>query len=186
MYIDEILEFNEAFVKNKKYEAYKTDKFPNKRSVIVSCMDTRLVELLPKALNIGNGDVKLLKTAGAVIENPFDSIMKSLLVAVYDLKANEVIIIGHHECGMLNYDADNTVEKMNQRGVTPETVATLNHSGIDVSDWLQGFTSVQDSIKRSVNVVRNHPLFPEDVPVHGLVIDPVTGKLDVVEKEKVK
>lgn len=32
----------------------------------------------------------------------------------------------------------------------------------------------------SVNMVRHHPLLPEEVPVHGLVIDPGTGTLDVV------
>ena len=29
-------------------------------------------------------------------------------------------------------------------------------------------------------MVRHHPLLPEEVPVHGLVIDPGTGTLDVV------
>jgi carbonic anhydrase len=29
-------------------------------------------------------------------------------------------------------------------------------------------------------MLRQHPLFPPDVPVHGLVIDPETGKLDLV------
>ncbi|MFC9419955.1 carbonic anhydrase, partial [Bacillus mobilis] len=32
----------------------------------------------------------------------------------------------------------------------------------------------------NVDLVRNHPLIPKDVPVHGLVIDPHTGKLDLV------
>ena len=50
--------------------------------VIISCMDTRLVELLPKAMNMRNGDVKIIKVAGAVISHPFGSIMRSILVAV--------------------------------------------------------------------------------------------------------
>lgn len=47
--IDEILEFNRRFVAEKGYERYITDKYPNKRIAIVTCMDTRLVELLPAA-----------------------------------------------------------------------------------------------------------------------------------------
>ena len=33
-------------------------------------MDTRLVELLPAALGIKDGDVKMIKNAGAVITDP--------------------------------------------------------------------------------------------------------------------
>jgi carbonic anhydrase len=29
-------------------------------------------------------------------------------------------------------------------------------------------------------VIKNHPLLPKDIPVHGLVIDPKTGKLDLI------
>jgi carbonic anhydrase len=31
-----------------------------------------------------------------------------------------------------------------------------------------------------VQVVKNHPLLPPDVPVHGLIIHPETGELDLV------
>ena len=48
-------------------------------------MDTRLTELLPAALGIKNGDVKLIKNAGGVVMAPFGSVMRSLLVAVYEL-----------------------------------------------------------------------------------------------------
>ncbi|SIC35439.1 Carbonic anhydrase [Mycobacteroides abscessus subsp. abscessus] len=68
--------------------------------VILTCMDTRLLELLPKAINVANGDVKIIKNAGALVAHPFGSIMRSILVAVYQLQADEVFVIGHHDCGM--------------------------------------------------------------------------------------
>ncbi len=40
--VKDILSFNEQFVENRKYEKYLTDKFPDKKMVIVTCMDTRL------------------------------------------------------------------------------------------------------------------------------------------------
>lgn len=45
---------------------------------------------------------------------------------------------------------------------------------------LKVFDHVEDSVKSSVDLIENHPLLPDDVPVHGLVIDPKTGKLDIV------
>lgn len=49
------------FVEEKQYEAYLTDKYPDKKVAILTCMDTRLVELLPRALNLCNGDAKIIK-----------------------------------------------------------------------------------------------------------------------------
>ena len=66
----------------KRYERFITDKYPNKRIAIVTCMDTRLVELLPAALGFRNGDVKIIKNAGGVVTNPFGSVIRSLLVAI--------------------------------------------------------------------------------------------------------
>ena len=55
-----ILEHNAAFVASKGYERYQTDKYPEKKLAIVSCMDTRLTELLLAALGLKNGDAKII------------------------------------------------------------------------------------------------------------------------------
>lgn len=52
--IDEILAYNRAFVTNKGYKPYTTSKYPDRKLAIVTCMDTRLIELLPAALGIKN------------------------------------------------------------------------------------------------------------------------------------
>ena len=96
--IDEILDYNKKFVEERQYERFTTSKYPDKKIAIVTCMDTRLIELLPAALGMKNGDVKIIKNAGATITNPFDSTMRSLLVAVYELGVEEIMVIGHTEC----------------------------------------------------------------------------------------
>ena len=176
--LEEILQYNEKFVEEKNTKSMKQENSRIKM-VIISCMDTRLVELLPKAMNMRNGDVKIIKVAGAVISHPFGSIMRSILVAVYELGADEVCVVGHHDCGMAKIQASSTIEKMKERGITNEKLDTLRYSGIDLERFLQGFSSVE-SVEHSVSILRNHPLLPEEVPVHGLVIDPETGKLDLV------
>lgn len=44
--IDEFLAYNKQFVTEKAYEPYVTTKYPDKKVAIVSCMDTRLTQLL--------------------------------------------------------------------------------------------------------------------------------------------
>lgn len=178
--LHDILDYNEKFVESKEYEKYVTTKFPKKRMVVLTCMDTRLLELLPKALNLNNGDVKLVKNAGAIVSHPFGSIMRSILIAVYELQAEEVMVIAHHDCGMSGLKAGPVIESMKERGITEETLNTLAYAGVDFEKWLHGFDHVEESVVHSVNTIKNHPLMPAGVPVHGLVIDPKTGKLDLI------
>lgn len=178
--LQNILSFNEQFVENREYEKYLTDKFPEKKMVIVTCMDTRLTELLPKALDLRNGDAKIIKNAGAIVTQPFGNIMRSILVAIYELGAKEVVVIGHYECGMTGLNPEATIQRMLDSGVTDETIRTLRNSGMHLERWLTGFDNVQDSVERSVGIISNHPLLPATVAVHGLIIHPETGKLDLI------
>src|SRR5690606_37430379 len=118
-----------------EYEQYTTTKYPDKKIVILSCMDTRLVELLPKAMNLRNGDVKIVKSAGAILNHPFGGIMRSLLVAIYELQAEEVYVIGHYDCGMSAVDPDIMIGHMLERGIKQETIDTVQYSGVDLRDW---------------------------------------------------
>ena len=178
--LNDILEHNEKFVENKDYEEFQTTKFPKKRIVILTCMDTRLIELLPKAMNLKNGDAKIIKSAGAIIAHPFGGIMRSILVALYELGADELYIVGHYDCGMSSVDVNHMKGSMNERGIDTETFKMLEYSGVDLCDWLRGFDDVTESVIESVDAARNHPLMADDIPIHGLVADPDTGRLDVI------
>lgn len=178
--LTDIMTHNRAFVASQAYEPLRTDRFPNKKLVMLTCMDTRLVELLPNAMNLHQGDFKLIKNAGALVSHPFGSVMRSILVAVYELNAAEVAVVGHHGCGMTGLSSGHILDKARQRGVEERTFAMLRSAGIDLDAWLHGFESPQDGVRSSVEMIRNHPLLPRDVPVHGLIISPETGELELL------
>lgn len=178
--IQEILAYNREFVDSKKYEKYITSKYPDKKIAIVTCMDTRLVELLPAALGISNGDVKMIKNAGGTITNPFDSTMRSLLVAIYELGVNEVMIIGHTQCGVQGMDANEMLHLMRERGISEEHISLMKHCGIDLNSWLHGFDDTEAAIAETVDLVRNHPLIPTDVTVRGYIMHSQTGLLSPI------
>jgi carbonic anhydrase len=178
--LNEILEFNKQFVSSKAYEPFITDRYPDKKIVIVTCMDTRLTELLPKAMNLRNGDAKIIKIAGAVVAAPFGSVMRSILVAIYSLGAEEIYVIGHHDCGMTGMGHSAILEQAQKAGVEKKTIDTLSHAGIDLESWLTGFASPAAGVEASVYMIKQHPLLPKNLIVHGLLMHPDTGKLDVV------
>jgi len=176
--ISSILDYNKTFVDQNKYKEFQTTKYPDKKIVIITCMDTRLLELLPKAMGLRNGDAKIIKNAGAIVSHPFGSIMRSILVAIYELKVEEVCVIGHHGCGMVGLQSSALLDAAKQKKVSQEQIDVLTNSGIDLSKWLSGFQCVEESVTNSVRLIENHPLLPESIAVHGMVIHPETGKLD--------
>lgn len=179
--IDSILDYNREFVAKKGYEKFVTSKYPDKKLAVLSCMDTRLTELLPAALGLRNGDAKIIKNAGGLVISPFDSAMRSLLVAVYELGVNEIMVVAHSSCGACHTSFKEFESKMAERGIKPEVFEMISRCGIDLDHWLEGFHDTEESVRRTVDTVRNHPLMAKDVVVRGFIIDSVTGELGEVE-----
>lgn len=178
--IDQILEFNKTFVANKAYEKYITDKYPNKKLAVLSCMDTRLTELLPAALGLKNGDAKIIKNAGGLIISAFDSAMRSLLVAIYELGVNEIMVVAHSNCGACHMSYEHFHHEMLARGISEERLDTVRNCGIDLNQWLEGFKDTPTSVCKTVKTIKSHPLVPGDIVVRGFIIDSVTGALEEI------
>lgn len=175
--IEEILEFNKKFVGEKQYEVYKTDKYPDKKLAILSCMDTRLTQLLPAALGLKNGDAKIIKNAGGVIIHPYGSVVRSLLIAILELGVTDIMVIGHTDCGVLNLDGNHLIEQLESRGIPVHDIELIRSSGIDFEKWLGGFSGIEESVADTVRALERHPFIPKDVRIHGFVMDSMTGEL---------
>ena len=152
--IEEMLAYNREFVRCKGYEKFQTRKFPDKKIAMLTCMDTRLVELLPAALGIRNGDVKLIKNAGGMITGPFDSAVRSLLVGIIELGVEEVMVIGHTDCGVAHINADMMIRHLIQRGISQDHIDMMRYCGIDFEAWLRGFDCVENSVAETVDLLQ--------------------------------
>ena len=170
--IDQIIDYNKDFVARKGYEKYLTDKYPDKKLAVLSCMDTRLTELLPAALGLKNGDAKIIKNAGGLVISAFDSATRSLIVAV-----EEIMVVAHSHCGACHMSYDHFHHEMIARGVTDETLDTIQKCGIDLHHWLEGFKDTPESVRKTVETIKTHPLVPKDIVVRGFIIDSETGAL---------
>lgn len=175
--IDNIIKYNKDFVSNKRYEGYVTSKYPDKKIAVISCMDTRLTELLPAALGAKNGDIKIIKNAGGVISNPFGSVVRSVLIAIFELGVDTILVIGHTDCGVQHMDHKEMMEHMRKRGISQEAIDMMHYCGVDFDSWLSGFDDVETSVRETAELLIHHPLIPEDVHIGGFVMDSTTGEL---------
>lgn len=182
--LEEFLDYNKEFVDSKAYLKYVTSKHPDKKVAIVSCMDTRLTELLTASIGVKNGDAKVIKNVGGVFFDPYGSEMFGLLVAIYELGADIVFIIGHDDCGGAELDTNHILESMKAKGITERDFAQVGREFKAVEEWFVGFPDVDKAVRKTVNIVKNHPLMHEDVAIYGLIMNPETGQLrEVMKKE---
>jgi carbonic anhydrase len=156
--VDEVVAANEryaaAFVNGTLPAA------PRKRLPIVTCMDARLDPA--RILGLEEGDAHVLRNAGGLVN---DDTIRSLVISHHRLGTEEAIVIGHTDCGMLTItNAD-----------LHETLGPDSRS-ID----FQPFPDVAESVQRSVERIRSHPLLPDSFGATGFVYDVGTGRLEPV------
>ncbi len=186
MVIDEILAHNERFIQSQQLPII--GHAPRKRMALVTCMDCRLVRMFEQALGLERGDVLELRTAGATISQPerpaaANDLIRSLAGGIYLLGVREVAVIGHTQCGLSHVDTTVVTATMQALGVDPQTL--LQQEGLEnldgLKNWLGAFSDVHINVREVVNVIRNSPYLPK-IPVHGLVIDINTGKLELIDR----
>jgi carbonic anhydrase len=169
--LDEILDHNARWVAERERPLSKA---PQKKAVIFTCMDTRLVDFLEPALGIQRGDAQIIKNAGNTLVDPGGGVVRSLVVALHVLGCEEILVIGHRDCGMAQVDAEALRGRMIEAGVPEKAIAALRPG---LSEWLGGFHDPLGNVERVVRLLRENPLIPPKVPVHGLMFDPAHGTL---------
>ena len=93
--LDGILEDNKKFVEN--FEGEEMSHHAQKKLAILTCMDCRLIDFFEPALGLKRGDAKIVRNAGNSIVG--EDAIRSIGAALYNLGAEEVLVVGHTECG---------------------------------------------------------------------------------------
>ena len=136
-------------------------------------MDTR--HNVEKVLGLRHGDAKVIRNAGNLLD---DGTMRSLVVAVHLLGVRHVAILGNTKCGM-------TLVGRGEFRIAKSISATTDvplHEAMkpDFQRWLGGFGDAGENVRRSVDLVRRHPLMPKGLEVLGLLYDNDTGLVRLV------
>lgn len=175
--LDEVTQANEKFVSHLPADFIGISKLPQRQLAIITCMDTRLVDFLEPALSIGRGEAKIIKTAGNSITSDFSDIIRSLLVCIYELGVKEIMVIGHHECGMAHATSDELIKSMLDMGIDENAIDSVKD---ELIHWVDNFHHPVENVKDAVDKIKKNPLIAKTIPVHGLIFHPDTGKVDII------
>jgi len=136
-------------------------------------MDTRLTDgFLEQAMGIERGDAKIIKNAGNVVGV---DIIRSVAAAIFSLGVEEVMLVGHLDCGMANGGMEKLKNTMQKRGI-----ATKDLAKVDLKEWIGAIDSEELNVLEGVKKLKDSSFIPDDVPIHGLIIDSITGSINVL------
>jgi carbonic anhydrase len=140
----------------------------------LSCIDVRLNHLLPEMLGIGEEHFIWLRNAGNIVTSPLSSTMRSLSLACAVKGAKEVAIIGHTDCQVCRTTTMQLLDRLAALGVDRHKLPE------NLVEYFGLFGSERQNVIRGVDFIRASPLMGSKVPIHGLLIDIKTGKLEWV------
>lgn len=138
----------------------------------LSCLDARLNPLLPEVLGIPEEAFLWVRNAGNVVAGPFSDVVRSLALACLADGAREILILGHTDCRVAQQTLLGLLDRLTALGIARDRLPE------DLQGCFQLFGSEAQNLHLACEVVRQSPLISPQVPVHGLLVDLETGRLD--------
>ena len=88
------------------------------------------------------------------------------MISHWLLGTQEAVVVAHEDCGMLTFSNDDLRAKL------------AEETGEDASDVdFHPFANLDESVRASVQRIRDYPLLPESYDAHGFVYDVRSGAL---------
>jgi carbonic anhydrase len=140
--------------------------------VALTCIDVRLNPLMPEVLGIPEDQFIWLRNAGNIITSPISSTMRSMALACAVKGGREIAIIGHTDCQISKSTSYAVLERLQKMGVRREALPD------NINEFFGMFASERANVLKAVGLVRASPLIGPAIPVHGLVVDVDTGRLE--------
>jgi carbonic anhydrase len=162
--INTILKANQLYAQS--FDGGRLPAPPALKLAVVTCKDARI--MVEPMLGLKPGDAHIIRNAGGIV---LPDVIRSLLVSHYMFGTQEIMIINHTGCGLMEFTDTELFTKMRQATGTSAAGPEAIHT----------FTDLDENVRKQVEKVRSHPWIPEHVVVRGFVCDIDTGRLREVK-----
>jgi carbonic anhydrase len=140
--------------------------------IALTCIDPRLNALFPNVLGIPAEQFIWLRNAGNIVTAPLSSTMRSLALACAVKGGREIAIIGHSDCHVCKTTTMQLLDKLKACGVERAALPE------NINEFFGMFATERQNVIKACDIVRNSPLIGAKIPVHGLLVDIGTGRLE--------
>lgn len=168
-----IIEANHRAVAGDQTAGLHPEEFPDALPLVaLTCIDPRLQPLMPEVLGIREEHFIWLRNAGNILTGPLSSTMRSLALACAVKGGREIAIIGHTDCQVRKTSLMELTERFKALGVERDRLPE------NLTEYFGLFASERQNVLKGVEYVRASPLIGPRVPVHGLMVDIQSGRLE--------
>src|SRR5882672_9796135 len=140
--------------------------------IALTCIDPRLNALFPNVLGLPGDQFIWLRNAGNIITSPLSSTMRSLSLACAVKGGEEIAIIGHTDRQVCKTTTMKLLERLKNLGIERHVLPD------NVNEYFGMFGSERQNVIKACEIVRSSPLIGPKIPVHGLLLDIQTGRLE--------
>ncbi len=140
--------------------------------IALTCIDVRLNALLPQVLGVPAEQFIWLRNAGNIVTGPTSSTMRSMALACAVKGGKEIVVIGHTDCQVAKTGTMELLERLRALGVERHLLPD------NINEFFGVFSSERQNVLKGADIIRSSPLIGPKIPVHGLLVDIETGKLD--------
>jgi carbonic anhydrase len=168
-----IIEANHRAAAGDQTAGLHPEEFPDALPLVaLTCIDPRLQPLMPEVLGIREEHFIWLRNAGNIITGPLSSTMRSLALACAVKGGREIAIIGHTDCLVCKTSVVQLTERFKALGVERDRLPE------NLTEYFGLFASERQNVLKGVEYVRGSSLIGPRVPVHGLMVDIQSGRLE--------
>lgn len=172
---DAILEANRRAANGDAAAGIRPDDFKDELPLVaLTCIDPRLNRLMPEVLGVPEDEFIWLRNAGNIIFGTTSSMTRTLALACAIKGGKEIAIIGHTDCKVRQTSVLQLTDRFRELGISRSQLPE------NLNEFFGLFASERQNVIRGVEFVRNSPLIGPRIPVHGLLVDVETGKLEWV------
>jgi len=140
--------------------------------IALTCIDPRLNALFPNVLGLPGEQFIWLRNAGNIITSPLSSTMRSLALACAVKGGREIAIIGHTDCQVCKTTTSQLLDKLKALGVERSRLPD------NINEFFGMFATERQNVIKACDIVRQSHLIGPKIPVHGLLVNIETGKLE--------
>src|SRR5438105_11525469 len=140
--------------------------------VALTCIDARLNAIRPPDLAVPPEQFIWLRNAGNIITGRTSSTMRSLALACAIKGGKEIAIIGHTDCLVGKTSTMQLLDRLRALGVERHMLPD------NINEYFGIFSSERQNVLKATELARSSSLIGPKTPVHGLMVDIQTGKLE--------
>lgn len=157
-----------------------------RKVLVVTGMECKPEDLTKHVNHINPEDITILHSCEGGVLQPFGDVMRDIIIAVYHENIEEIFVVATKN---EQYPVGDILSKLAKNKEFQDKLQTLDYlfknnipelPGMSTSEWLEGHKTATDYVQSSVNTIRNHPLIPSDVKVHGLFLNRETEEMSEV------